>query len=81
MAPLPWLFSKRDVRDFRRLKKPLFLDSRFFSVASWMPGGGALAPESLEEEEEEEMKEGVEVEEKKEGGRKRRMRRRSMDKM
>lgn len=58
MAPPPtppWLFSERDDRDLRRLKKPLFLDSRFFSAASWTPGGGAFAPGSLEEEETEEF--------------------------
>lgn len=53
--PPPWLFSERDVRDLRRLKKPLFLDSRFFSAASWTPGGRAFAPGSLEEEQEEEL--------------------------
>lgn len=65
--PPPWLFSERDARDLRRLKKPLFLDSRFFSAASWTPGGGAFAPGSLEEEEEEEdMEEEKEVEEEEE---------------
>lgn len=34
MAAAPWLFSERDVRDLMRLKKPLFLDSRFLSAAS-----------------------------------------------
>lgn len=33
-AAAPGLFSERDVLDLMRLKKPLFLDSRFFSVAS-----------------------------------------------
>lgn len=33
-AAAPWLFSERDVRDLMRLKKPLFLDSRFLSAAS-----------------------------------------------
>ena len=33
-AAAPWLFSERDVLDLMRLKKPLLLDSRFFSVAS-----------------------------------------------
>lgn len=51
--PPPWLFSERDVRDLRRLKNPLFLDSRFFSTTSWRPGGGALTPGSLQAEEEE----------------------------
>lgn len=65
--PPPWLFSERDARDLRRLKKPLFLDSRFFSAASWTPGGGAFAPGSLEEQEEEEdMEEEKEVEEEEE---------------
>lgn len=54
--PPPWLFSEREVRDLRRLKKPLFLDSRFFSAASWTPGGGAFAPGSLYEKQEEELR-------------------------
>lgn len=62
--PPPWLFSERDARDLRRLKKPLFLDSRFFSAAS--PGGGAFAPSLEEEEEEEDMEEEKEVEEEEE---------------
>lgn len=33
-AAAPWLFSERDALDLMRLKKPLFLDSRFFSAAS-----------------------------------------------
>lgn len=35
MAADPWLFSERDVR-LMRLKKPLFLDSRFLSDPSWV---------------------------------------------
>lgn len=62
--PPPWLFSERDARDLRRLKKPLFLDSRFFSAAS--PGGRAFAPSLEEEEEEEDMEEEKEVEEEEE---------------
>lgn len=44
-AVAPWFFSERDVLDLMRLKKPLFLDSRFFSVAS-----GTLMAEPLTEE-------------------------------
>lgn len=44
----PWLFSERDVRDLMRLKKPLFLDSRFLSVPSCKLVDGPLTEESLE---------------------------------
>lgn len=44
----PWLFSERDVRDLIRLKKPLFLDSRFLSAASCTLEDGPLTEESLE---------------------------------
>lgn len=43
----PWLFSERDVRDLMRLKKPLFLDSRFLSADSGMLEDGPLTEESL----------------------------------
>lgn len=36
-AAAPGLFSERDVLDLMRLKKPLLLDSRFFSGASGRP--------------------------------------------
>lgn len=49
MAAAPWLFSEREVRDLMRLKKPLFLDSRFLSAASWTPVDGPFTPGSLKE--------------------------------
>lgn len=48
MAGAPWLFSERDVRDLMRLKKPLFLDSRFLSDASGVGVDGLLMEGSLE---------------------------------
>ncbi len=52
MEAVPWLFSERDVLDLMRLKKPLFLDSRFLSAASCILEGGALTEESLEKSQE-----------------------------
>lgn len=46
MARAPWLFSERDVRDLMRLKKPLFLDSRFLSADSGELADGPL-PEGI----------------------------------
>lgn len=43
----PWLFSERDVRDLMRLKKPLFLESRFLSVPSCVLEDGLLTEGSL----------------------------------
>ncbi len=48
MEAAPWLFSERDVRDLIRLKKPLFLDSRFLSAASCVLEDGLLTVGSLE---------------------------------
>ncbi|TNN45185.1 hypothetical protein EYF80_044635 [Liparis tanakae] len=48
MEAAPWLFSERDARDLMRLKKPLFLESRFLSAASCAPEAGALAEGRLE---------------------------------
>lgn len=48
MEAAPWLFSERDVRDLMRLKKPLFLDSRFLSVPSCVLVDGPLTEGSLE---------------------------------
>lgn len=49
MEEAPWLFSERDVRDLMRLKKPLFLDSRFLSAPSGGLEDGPLTDGSLEE--------------------------------
>lgn len=48
MAAAPWLFSERDVRDLMRLKKPLFLDSRFLSAASCVLVDGPFTLGSLD---------------------------------
>lgn len=49
MEAAPWLFSERDVRDLMRLKKPLFLDSRFLSAPSGGLEDGPFTDGSLEE--------------------------------
>lgn len=49
MAAAPWLFSERDVRDLMRLKKPLFLDSRFLSAGSCTLEDGVFTLGSLNE--------------------------------
>lgn len=48
MEAAPWLFSERDVRDLMRLKKPLFLDSRFLSAPSGVAVDGLFIEGSLE---------------------------------
>jgi len=53
MGRLPWLFSERDVRDLMRLKKPLFLDSRFLSGVSCVLVDEPLTEGSLSKKENE----------------------------